>query len=43
MIGRENKQSNDLFYVCSLIDYIARKTMNRRVDVVEQLGRDRLE
>jgi len=28
MIRREEKKSNDLFYVCSLIDYIARKTKN---------------
>ena len=24
--GRENKKDNDLFYTCSLIDYVARKT-----------------
>ena len=24
--GRESKKDNDLFYTCSLIDYIARKT-----------------
>jgi len=38
MIGRESKESNDLFYVCSLIDYIARKTKNHRKDVVNTLG-----
>lgn len=42
MIGREEKKSNDLFFVCSLIDYIARKTLNRRVDIVDALGRDRV-
>ena len=42
MIGREDKKSNDLFFVCSLIDYIARKTKNRRRDVVEQLGEKRI-
>lgn len=40
--GRENAKDNDLFFTCSLIDYIARKTKNKRVDVVEQLGRQRL-
>jgi len=38
MIGREDRESNDLFYVCSLIDYIARKTRNHRKDVVNGLG-----
>ena len=31
--GREAKKDNDLFFVCSLIEYIARKTLNHR-DVV---------
>ena len=31
-------ERNDLFYVCSLIEYIARKTANRRQIVVEALG-----
>ena len=26
--GREDKKDNDLFYTCSLIDYISRKTKN---------------
>lgn len=42
MTGRENKKDNDLFYTCSLIDYIARKTKNRRAVIVNALGRDRL-
>ena len=41
--GRESKKDNDLFYTCSLIDYIARKTKNIRVDVVNQLGKKNLE
>lgn len=41
--GRENKKDNDLFYLCSLIDHIARKTKNVRSVVVNCLGRDRLE
>lgn len=43
MTGREDKKSNDLFFTCSLIDYISRKTKNRRIDVVEKLGARRLE
>lgn len=42
-VGRESAKDNDLFFTCSLIDYIARKTKNRRADVVDQLGRQRLE
>lgn len=41
--GREDKADNDLFYTCSLIEYIARKTKNLRSDVVAKLGRDRLD
>ena len=33
MTGREDQKSNDLFFTCSLIDYIARKTKNKRSDV----------
>ena len=28
--GREDQKENDLFFTCSLIDYIARKTKNTR-------------
>lgn len=41
--GRESAKENDLFFTCSLIDYIARKTQNKRVDVVDRLGKKRLE
>ena len=41
--GRESKKDNDLFYACSLIEYIARKTKNTRADIVNQLGQKRLE
>ena len=34
---------NDLFYTCSLIDYIAKKTKNVRADIVNQLGKERIE
>lgn len=40
--GREEKSDNDLFFTCSLIDYIARKTKNRRAVVVNDLGERRL-
>ena len=43
MTGREDKKSNDLFFTCSLIDYIARKTKNRRCDIVDALGRESIE
>lgn len=36
--GREAAKDNDLFFTCSLIDYIARKTRNTRADVVNKLG-----
>lgn len=38
MIGREDSKENDLFFTCSLIEYIARKTKNKRADVVNTLG-----
>lgn len=34
------KNNSNLFFVCSLIEYIARGTKNRRLDVVRQLGDD---
>lgn len=36
--GREPQKDNDLFFTCSLIEYIARKTKNHRADVVRALG-----
>lgn len=42
MVGREDKKSNDLFFTCSLIEYIARKTKNKRLVVVEKLGYERI-
>lgn len=36
--GRESKEDNNLFFTCSLIEYISRKTKNKRVDVVDKLG-----
>ncbi len=34
------KNNSDLFFLCSLIEYIARRTKNRRSDVVYRLGDD---
>ena len=43
MIGRESKVSNDIFFVCGLIEYVARLTNNRRSDVVNLIGRSKLQ
>ena len=40
--GRESQKDNDLFFTCSLIEYISRKTKNIRADVVNTLGKDRI-
>ena len=42
MMGREDAKENDLFFTCSLIDYIARKTNNRRSTIVNALGKKNL-
>ena len=39
MQGREIADLNDLFFLCSLIEYVARKTKNERKVVVNALGR----
>ena len=43
MTGREKKEYNDLFFVCSLIEYIARKTKNHRNVVVNAIGKEKLQ
>ncbi len=43
MNGREERQENDLFFTCSLIEYIARKTKNKRSTVVNALGKTMIE
>ena len=40
---REPVKENDLFFTCSLIDYIARKTKNTRAKTVNALGKKNLE
>ncbi|MBQ8656549.1 MAG: hypothetical protein IJ527_05805 [Prevotella sp.] len=42
MTGREPQRENDLFFLCSLIEYISRKTMNHRDVVVNALGKQEL-
>ncbi|HWT73466.1 MAG TPA: hypothetical protein VN258_01910 [Mobilitalea sp.] len=34
---------NNIFYVCSLIEYLGRKTKNRRSDIVVLLGKKEIE
>ena len=43
MTGREDGKENDLFFTCSLIEYIARKTKNKRSDTVDCMGRTAIE
>lgn len=40
--GRESQKDNDLFFICSLIEYIARKTKNTRSEIVHKLGKNRI-
>jgi len=43
MTGREDKNANNLFFLCSLIEYIGRKTKNHRNVVVNAIGKDGLQ
>lgn len=43
MTGREPQKNNDLFFTCSLIEYIARKTKNTKKYIVEKLGQEKIE
>lgn len=38
----EKIEENDLFFVCSLIEYIARKTKNTKKYIVQKLGKDKI-
>ena len=40
--GRESQKDNDLFYTFGLIEYIFRKTINIRADVVNKLGKENI-
>ncbi len=37
------KERNDYFYVCALIEYIARETRNHRGDIVRAIGKQGVE
>ena len=37
------KERNDYFYVCALIEYIARETKNHRGDIVNAIGKSGIE
>ncbi len=43
MIARMTKEANNIFFLCSLIDYIARKTKNKRAYIVNKLGKENLQ
>ncbi len=38
----ESQKQNDLFFTCSLIEYIARKTTNTKKYIVEKLGKENI-
>ncbi len=42
MTGREDKVANNLFFLCSLIEYIGRKTKNHRNVIVNAIGKNDL-
>jgi len=43
MIGREDKNANNLFFLCSLIEYIGRKTKNHRNVIANAIGKIKLQ
>lgn len=43
MTGREDKVANNLFFLCSLIEYIGRKTKNHRNVIVNAIGKNDLQ
>jgi hypothetical protein len=43
MTGREDKNANNLFFLCSLIEYISRKTKNHRNVVANAIGKINLQ
>ena len=43
MTGREDKNANNLFFLCSLIEYIGRKTKNHRNVIVNAIGKNNLQ
>ncbi len=43
MIGREDNDANNLFFLCSLIEYMGRKTKNHRSVIVNAIGKNELQ
>ncbi|MDR1832579.1 MAG: hypothetical protein LBQ97_07620 [Fusobacteriaceae bacterium] len=43
MKGRERQKENDLFFVCSVIEYIGRMTKNNRSEIVSKVGKTELQ
>ena len=43
MTGREDENANNMFFLCSLIEYISRKTKNHRNVVVNAIGKGDLQ
>jgi len=43
MTGREDKNANNLFFLCSLIEYIGRKTKNHRNVVTNAISKTNLQ
>lgn len=43
MSGREEQNANNLFFLCSLIEYIGRKTKNHRNIIVNTVGKTNLQ
>ena len=39
---RENNNNNNLFFTCSLIEYLARITNNTKEEFVLKLGKDKI-
>ena len=39
----EPQNENDLFFVCGLIEYIARKTKNTKKYVIQKLGKEKIQ
>ena len=39
---RENDNDNNLFFVCSIIEYIARETKNTKEYIVKKLGKENI-
>lgn len=38
-----NNSLDNVFFVCSLIEYIARKTKNKKSEIVNKIGREKIE